>query len=121
MAAILIFGSKTASDNVRSNTLRSGTVENIGIAGRIAAPSLAVQKLFPLPVVLTAILNFGNLSSSTNVAKFRPPLGSVLGVKSDLVENQYGVAYRIASLSLSFKIFFLLRVQSPSFQIQVVN
>ncbi len=48
-------------------TFKSGMVDNAGIAVEIATTSLGVQKLFSHPVLLTAILNFGNLSSSTNV------------------------------------------------------
>jgi hypothetical protein len=61
---------------------KSGVVDNVGIAVGIAAPSFAVQKLFPLPVLLAAILNFGSLSSSTNVNQRRPTSSSVLRVKS---------------------------------------
>ncbi len=50
MAAILNFGSRTTSGNVRGDIVKSRMVDNIGIAVGIAAPSLAVQKLFPLPV-----------------------------------------------------------------------
>jgi hypothetical protein len=54
----LNFASRTKSGNVISNILRSGMVDNVGIAVVIAALSLAVQQLFSLPVLLTAILNF---------------------------------------------------------------
>ncbi len=50
MAAILNLGSRTTSGNVRGDTVKSGMVGNVGIAVGIAAPSLSVQKLFPLPV-----------------------------------------------------------------------
>jgi hypothetical protein len=55
--------------------------KNMGIEVGIAAPSLAVQKLFPLPVWLSAILNFGSLPSSTNVGQHWQTSGSVIGVK----------------------------------------
>ncbi len=42
-------GSRTTSGNVRSDMLKSGMVDNVGIAVGIAAPSLTVQKLIPLP------------------------------------------------------------------------
>ncbi len=73
-------------------------VDNVGIAVGIAAASFAVQKLFPLPVSLAAILNFGSLSSSTNVYQRRPTSGSVLSVKSKsgVVENMEA-AFGIAS------------------------
>ncbi len=67
MAAIFNFGSRTTSDNVGGDIVKSGMVDNVGIAVEIAAPSLAVQKLFPLPFfLLAAILNFCGLPSSTN-------------------------------------------------------
>ena len=50
MVAILNFGCRTTSGNVRGDIVKSGMVDNVGIAVGIAAPSLAVQKLFPLPV-----------------------------------------------------------------------
>jgi len=50
MAAILNFGSQTTSGNVGGDIVKSGMVDNVGVAVGIAAPSLAVQKLFPLPV-----------------------------------------------------------------------
>ena len=65
------FGSRTTSGNVRGDVVKSGMVDNVGIAVGIAAPSLAVQKLFPIPVLLAAILNFGGLLSSTNVGQPR--------------------------------------------------
>ena len=71
-------------------------VDNVGIA--IVTPSFAVYPLFSLPVLLAAILNFGSLSSSTNVDQRRPTSGSVLSIKSksSLVEN-VGAAFEIAS------------------------
>ncbi len=81
--------------------MKSGMVDNVGIAVGIAAPSFAVYTLFPLPVLLVAILTFGSLSSSTNVDQRRPTSGSVLSVKtvkskSSVVEN-VGAAFGIAS------------------------
>jgi hypothetical protein len=49
MAAILNFGSRTTSGNVRSDIVKSDMVDNVGTAVGIAAPSLPIQKLFPLP------------------------------------------------------------------------
>ncbi len=78
--------------------MKSGLVDNVGIAVGIAALSFAVHTLFQLPVLLAAILNFGSLSSSTNVNPRRPTSGSVLSVKSksSVVEN-VGAAFGIAS------------------------
>ncbi len=81
--------------------------DNAGIAVGIATPSFAVYTLFPLPVSLAAILNFGSLSSSTIVDQRRPTSGSVLSVKSksSVVEN-VGAAFGIASqLTIVTKLF----------------
>ena len=58
MAAILNFGSRTTSGNARSDTVKSGMINNVRIAVGIAAPSLAVQKFFPLPVFADRHLEF---------------------------------------------------------------
>ncbi len=85
------------SGNVDFVITRSAVVENVGVDVGIAAPSLTDQKLFPLPVWLSAILNFANLSSSTNVDQRRRMSGRVLSVKSKsgVVEN-VGTAFEIA-------------------------
>ncbi len=86
-------------------------VDNVRIAVEIATPSFAVYTLFPLPVLLAAILNFGSLSSSTNVGQRRPTLGSVLSPKSksSVVEN-VEAAFGIAAPSLTVQKLFLLPV-----------
>ncbi len=76
---------------------KSGKAENRGIEVGIAATSLVVQKLFPLPISLAAILKFGSLPSSTNVDQCRPTSGGVLVVKSksamvENVETAFGIA-----------------------------
>ena len=78
--------------------MKSGMVDNVGIAVGIAAPSVAVQKLFSLPVRLSDILTFGSLPSSTNVDQRRRTSGRVLSVKSKsgVVEN-VGVAVGMMS------------------------
>jgi len=81
MAAILNFGSGTMSGNVRSDIFRSGMVDNVRIAVGIATPSLAIQKLFPLPVSLAAILKFGSLPSSINVDQ-RLPMSAMSSMSS---------------------------------------
>jgi len=58
MAAILNFGSRTTSDNVRGDIVKTSMVDNVGIAVGITAPSLAVQTLFPLPVFAVRHLEF---------------------------------------------------------------
>ena len=82
MAAMLNFGSGTTSGNVRGDIVKSSMVDNVGIAVGITAPSLAVQKLFPLPVWLPAIFDFGSLPSSTNADQRRQTSISDLSVKS---------------------------------------
>ena len=89
--------------------MKSGIVDNMGIAVGIAAPLFAVQKLFPLPVLLAAILNFGSLSSSTNVDQRRPTSGSVLRVKSksgvvDNVEEAIGIASQSTTVEKLFPV-----------------
>ncbi len=58
MAAILNFGSRTTSGNVGGDMVKSGMVDNVRVAVGIAAPSLAVQKFFPLPVFAGRHLGF---------------------------------------------------------------
>ncbi len=80
----------------------------MGVKVGFAAPSLTVQKLFTHPVWLSAILNFGSLSSSANVNQRRRTSGSVLGVKSksSVVEN-VGTAFAIAlQATIPFKSYF---------------
>ena len=84
-------------------------VDNMGIAVGIAAPLFAVQKLFPLPVLLAAILNFGSLSSSTNVDQRRPTSSSVLRVTSksgmvDNVEEAFGIASQSTTVEKLFPV-----------------
>ena len=57
MAAILNFGNRPTSDNVNRVIYELGMVENMGVEVGIATPSLTVEKLFPLPVSVAAILN----------------------------------------------------------------
>ena len=89
--------------------MKSGLVDNMGIAVGIAAPLFAVQKLFPLPVLLAAILNFGSLSLSTNVGQRRQASGSVIRVKSkscvvDNVEEAIGIASQSTAVEKLFPV-----------------
>ncbi len=95
MAAILNFGSRTTSGNVRGDTVKLSMVDNVEIAVGIAAPSLAVQKLFPLPVCAGRHLEF---LWSTIVYQRRSTSDSVQSVKSKsgVIEN-VGIAFEIAS------------------------
>ncbi len=67
MVAIFNFGSGTMPGNVRSDIVKSGMVDNVGVAVGIAASSPVVQKLFSLPVFLGAILTFGSRQTSDKV------------------------------------------------------
>ena len=90
------FGSRTTSGNVRGDIVKSGIVDNIGIAVGIATPSLAVQKLFPLSVFAGRHLEFW---WSAIVCQRQSTSGHVLSVKSKsgVVEN-VGVAVGIMSV-----------------------
>ena len=78
--------------SVGSAIFTSGVAENMGVAVGIASPSLLVQKLFPFPVCIAAILSFGYWLMSGSV-------GTAIS-KSGMVEN-VGEAVGIASLSVS--------------------
>ncbi len=58
MTAILNFGSRTMSGNVRGDLVKSGMIDNVEVAVGIAAPSLAVQESIPLPVFAGRHLEF---------------------------------------------------------------
>ena len=60
------------SGHVGSVISESGMVENVGVAAGTASKSISVQKLFLLPVLVAAILNF----------RFRPMLGHVVSAIS---------------------------------------
>ena len=96
MAVILNFGSRTTSGNVRGDTLKSGMVDNVGIAVGIAAPQHAVQKLFSLQVFAGRHLEFWWY---VIVYQRRSTSGSVNSVKpkSGMVEN-VGVVVGIVSV-----------------------
>ncbi len=84
-------------------------VDNVGIAVGIAASLFAVQKLFPLPVLLAAMLNFGSLLSSANVGQRRQASGSVIRVKSkscviDNVEEAIGIALQSTTVKKLFPV-----------------
>ena len=76
----------------------------------LAAPSVVVQKLFPLPLWLAAILNFGSLI----VDQRRTTSSSVLNVKSmsGVVEN-LAAAFEIASQSSTIQALFPVPVWWP--------
>ena len=42
-----------------------GTVKNVWVAVAIGAQTHFIQKLFPIPVLATAILNFGSATSGS--------------------------------------------------------
>jgi hypothetical protein len=114
MAAILNYSKPTTSGSVHSIVSVSGKAKNMKGEVGIAAPSVIVQKLFPLPVLLTVILNFGSLPSSANVGQRRPTSGSVLYVKSKSgVVEKLGTAFQIASQSSTVQMLFPVPVWWP--------
>ena len=86
------FCGRPMSGRVGSAISQSGVVRNVGIAAETASKSISVQKLFLLPVLLAAILNFG----------CRPLSDLVVSAisESGVVEN-VGVAVGTASPSPS--------------------
>jgi hypothetical protein len=50
MTAILNFGGRPTSDNVDRVISESGMIENMWVEVGIAAASLTVEKVFPLPI-----------------------------------------------------------------------
>ena len=83
------------SDTVDRVISESSMVENMGVEVGIATPSLTVEKLFPLPVYVAAILR----SVGGQHRKMSDNVDSVI-FKSGLVEN-VGVEVEIASISQS--------------------
>jgi len=80
----------------------------MGVEVGIASPSLTAQKLFPLPLWLPAILNFGSLPSSTNVDQRRRTSGSVT-TKWGVLDN-VGTAFGIALHTTTVQKLFLFPV-----------
>ncbi len=111
MAAVLNFSCRTTSGNVRGDVVKSGMVDNVGIAVGIASPSLAVQKLFPLPVFVgrhLELLWFAIVYQRWSVS------GSVPSVKSKSgVVEKVGVAFEIASQSTTAQKLFPVPVWWP--------
>ncbi len=100
------FGSRTTSGNVGGDIVKSGMVGDAGVAVGIAAPSLAVQKLFSLPVFAGRHLGFW---WSAIVYQRRSTFGSVHSVKSKSgVVGNVGVAFEIVSLSSAVQKLFPL-------------
>ncbi len=80
------------SGNVGSAISESGVVENVGVAAKTASKSSSVQKLFLLPVLVAAILNFGCRPLSDHV---------VSAISESGVVGNVGVAVGTASPSPS--------------------
>ncbi len=99
------------SGNVDSSIFESGMTENMEVEFGIAAPSLAVQKLFPLPVSAGRHFEFW---WSAIVYQRRSTSDSVPSVKSKsgVVEN-VGVAFEIAWKFPSVQKLFLVPVWWP--------
>ncbi len=68
------------SGNVGSAISESSVVENVGVAAETASKSISVQKLFLLPVLMAAILNFGCRPMSGNAGSHIPESGMVVNV-----------------------------------------
>ncbi len=60
------------SGNVGNAISESGVVENVGVDAETASKSISVQKLFLLPVLVAAILNFGCWPLSNHVVSAMP-------------------------------------------------
>ena len=88
-------------DIVGSVIFGSGMVKNVGLAVGIASKYVSVQKLFLLPVLMAAILNFGCRPLSDHVV-------SAIS-ESGVVEN-VGVAAETALKYVSVQKLFLLQV-----------
>ncbi len=86
------------SGNVDSAISESGVVENVGAAAETASKSISVQKLFLLPVLVAAIVNFGRRSISRDV---------VSAISESVMVENVGAAVGIASLSRSVQKLFL--------------
>ncbi len=93
MAAILNAGNQSTSVSVRSVRDVFGRIENVRVAVGIVSPPHFGQRLFPLLVSVTAILN----SVNDRRHEMSGDIGSVIS-KSGLVKN-VGVEVEIASLS----------------------
>ena len=96
----------------RAMSAVSGMVENVGAAAGTPSKYISVQKLFLLPVLVAAILNFG----------CRPVSGHVVSSisESGVVEN-VGVAVGTASPSpsvqkLSLPLFFHMSIFEAAIQ-----
>ena len=100
------------SGHVGSVISESGMVENVGVAAGTASKYISVQKLFLLPVLVAAILNFGCRPMSDHVV-------SAIS-ESGVVEN-VGVALGTASPSpsvqkLSLPLFFHMSIFEAAIQ-----
>ena len=97
VAVILNFRCRPISGHVGSVIYELGMAESVGVAASTASKSISVQKLFLLPVLMAAILNFG----------CRPVSDHVLSATSESgVVDNVGVAVETASPSFSSKVIF---------------
>ena len=97
-AAILISNYQPTSGDVGSVTGESDICANEGSGVETMSLAHSVEKLFPLPVLVATILNFG----------IQPKSGYVDISKSDLVEKVGVTAVEIVSLSRAFQKSFPL-------------
>ncbi len=89
---------------------KSGIAENVGVAVRIASPTLSIQMLFPLPVSTSG--------SVADTSGFRCwPMSGRVGSdisESGIVDN-VGVSVGIAALTLAVLLIFPLPVSTSGF------
>ncbi len=85
------------------SVIKSGMVDNVGVAVEIASPSVSIAKLFPLP-------------GSWPIFAF--PVSADVISKSGMVEN-VGAAVEIASPSVSVQKLFPLLVSTSGFEADV--
>ena len=100
-AAILISNYQPRSGNVGSVTGESGICANERSGAETVSLAHSVQKLFPLPVLVATILNFG----------IQPKSGYVDSdiSKSDLVEHVGVIAVEIVAFSQAIQKSFPLQ------------
>ena len=94
------------SGNVGSDISESGMVANVGAAVEIASPSISVQNLFLIPILVDVILSSGCRPMSGHVASAIAESGGVENV---------GEAAETASKSISVQKLFLLPVSTSGF------
>ena len=94
------------SGRVGSVISKSGMVENVGVAAETASKSISVQKLFLLPVLVAAILNFGCRPMSDHVVRAISGSGVVENVSvADTISFVVVIQAKITCFKLISKYF----------------